>query len=647
MESLRPEQACGTGSRLRMAVLQRNQSSLLPDLCANSSFYKISDEPFPYVSGIFDDTMDPSFMLNGPQASTDLPDQVQTMTKAQDEVVSGAQTKAAYNSWLSIPVESNHSMDFSMSVTSAQGDHEDRTESNPKGETPYISSHTLESGSCTEQGAEAKNSTFDMAKELKERFSGLNLTKPVSSETTGSSNVTFEKSEELHEKSSGLSCTVSNDDASLEDKHLNAKHLNSTVDVCGPMNSTTEQPNQKLDRTVDITQSRSPKHKQGNEGRTCSKDCDEQSTFTKATEDTGATVDLTVGVPAEVAQTGSVNVEPDRTFTKHTTTTDLTSPEHVPELTNTTTNIIKSPSGELPMQTNANCGETLKDTPASGPSAPDNTATPVKVDVSLCSDTTRDLPENDGKEARDPFRRRAVTSNGEGCLNLDTSQSSMFSLDEMLDLKPCPLVASTPIVLERGFDRLRSANPPNMQKKLPVINSIGTRLSVDMAGVGVHEGSDASKTNESVKSDACSQIHKVSANGTSGSTASEAAIVDKPPSKITVKRKILQPSIKSSIPKTQLLSRPSTLQVTSATVKSKTAAAAQALNQPETASSALLSMRRTVQLNKGKTLASAKYTSLTSNVKVRSMVYLYTDYTSLVLCWLGTVYNHKGLSDCY
>ncbi|KAK3563926.1 hypothetical protein QTP86_006203 [Hemibagrus guttatus] len=451
-------------------------------------------------------------------------------------------------------------------------DHENMnnvTESNPKGDVPDVSCHSLESTSCTEK---SKNSTFDMAKDLKERFSGLNLTKPVPYESTGSSNVTFEKSVELQEKSSGLSCTISNDDASVEEKNLNEKHLNSTVDVCGLSNSITEQ---KLNGTVDITQSNGnrPKQEQSNEESICSKDCEKQSTFTKATEETSETVDLTAGVSTEVAQPGSVNVEQvDGTFTKHNTTTDLTPPEPVPDLTNTTMNMTKSSNTELPTQSKTNCSATVKDTPVSGPSAPVNNGAPVRVDVTDCSDRTLDLPETDGKEEeQDIFKRRNGTSDGEGYLNLDISQSSMFSLDEMLDWKPCPLVASTPIVLGRGFERLGSAKPKNIQNQLSVINSINTQLNNDTAGISEHEGSDASKSNPlSVRSDPCSQIQKVAGNNTSNSTTSEAAIVNKPQSKLVVRRKIPQPSFKSSIPKTQLPPRPSTLQSLSAAFSTTT-----------------------------------------------------------------------------
>lgn len=623
------EQARSTGSGLRMSVLQRNASSLLPE-CSNSSFYKLSDETFPNVSGIFDETMDPSFTSNGPVAPSNLSaqEQLKTFTKTKDEVFSGAgvHTKAAYNSWLSIPIENGHSIDFSMSITSAKDSHEDIThvtESNPRGGVPDVCCHSIQSTSCTEKcdlGVESKNSTFDMAKDLKEKFSGLNLTNPVPNET-GSSNVTLEKSEEVQEKSSRLGCTISNDDdASVEDKHLHEKCLNSTVEFEGPQTSTTEQTTQKLNGTVDITQSNGHKQEQSTEGCICSKDCEKQSTFTKAAEETNASVNLSADVPTEVAHPGSVNVEPvDRTFTKANTTTDLSPPELDPDLTNATRSMIKSSNMELPMQSSTNCGTTVKDTPVSG-SAPVNTAAPVKVDVADCCGRTLDLPETDGKEQQqDLFRRKNGVSDGEVCHNLDISQSSMFSLDEMLDLKPCPLVASTPIVLGRDFDRLRSAKPTKVQKPHSVINSMDSQLNNDTVDVGETEGLDASKTHPlPVKSDTCSEIQKVSANGKSNSTSSEAAVVNKPPLKTAVRRKIPQPSFKSNIPKTQLLSRPPTLPVTSAVVKPKIAAA-QALNQPETSSSALHSMRRTVQLNKGKTLASAKNAS---TIKVGNMVYL-------------------------
>lgn len=617
MEGLHQEQACSTGSGLRMSVLQRNSPSLLPDLCRNSSVY-ITDETFPYMSGIFDETMDP-FVSNGPN----LPNPV--LRKTQDEVISCAasQRKATYNS---IPVENGNLIDLSMSTTSAQDDPEDLTnvtESNPKGDLPDVSGHSLKSTSCTEKcdlGVESTNSAFDLAKDLKEKFSGLKLTKLAPNETTGSTNVTFEKSEELQEKSAGLSCAISKDDASVEDEHLNEKLLISTVDVCGPLNSSTEQPNQKLNGTVDITQSTSPKQEQSSEECSCSKDYVKQTTFTYATEETNASLVLTAGVPTEVAQPGSVNVQPvDGSFTKPNTTTDLTLPEPVPNLTNTTMNMIKSSDAELPMRSNTDCGAMVKDPPVSGPSAPVNTAAPVRVDVTVSTSRTLDLPEIECKEEQQYlFRRRNETSEGEGYLNLDISQSSVFSLDEMLDLKPCPLVASTPIVLGNGFDRLTSLKPTNVQKRLSVINS-NIQLNDDTAGVCEHEGSDASKTNQmSVKSETCSQTQSVSANGTSVSTSSEAATVNEPPLNLPVRRKIPLPSFKSNIPKTQLPLRPPTLQATSAVLKSKTTAS-QASNQPESSSSALPGMRRTVQLNKGKTFASAKSTSTASTVKSSSV----------------------------
>ncbi|KAI5630090.1 hypothetical protein C0J50_7815 [Silurus asotus] len=618
MESLHQEQAC------RMSVPRRNVSFRLPDLCANSSVCKITDETLPYMSGIFDETIDPSYMSNEPVATVDLPEQVKT--KTQDDVFlnAGSETKAAYNSWLSIPVEDGHSIDFSMSMTSAQGDNEDKkdvTESNPKADIPDTKCHSLESVSGMEKSdslVKSNNSTFNMAKELKERFSVLNLTKPVPTKTTESNNVTFEKSEELQEKSSTLSCTISNDDASVGDKHLEDKCLNSTVDVncCGSSNSTVEHPKQKLNETVDITQSNGQKQEKIDEERTCSKDCEKQSTYA---EETNATVDLTAGATTEDAKPGSLNVEPvHRTFVKHNSTTDLTHPEPAP---NSTMTEIKSSDSEIPEPSNTNCGMTKKESLVSSPSAPVKIAAPLRVDVTVGTDRTLDLSEIVGtEEQQDQVRRRNGMSDGEGCLNLDTSQSSTFSMDEILHLRRCPFVISTPIILERGFDKLGSLKPTNIQKQLSVINSINIQTNNDTAGVSKHDGLEDSKTNQlSVKSDTCSQIQKVSSNSTSTSATSEAGTGNKPLSKLAVRRKIPQPAFKSNIPKTQLPLRPSTLQLNSAVVKSKATTATQALIQPEMFSSALHSTRSTVQLNKGKTLSSSKNTSTASTVKSSSV----------------------------
>ncbi|XP_046705208.1 uncharacterized threonine-rich GPI-anchored glycoprotein PJ4664.02 isoform X2 [Silurus meridionalis] len=619
MESLHQEQAC------RMSVPRRNISSRLPDLCSNSSVCKITDETFPYMSGIFDETMDPSYISNEPVATVNLPEQVnlKTVTKTQDEVFSsaGSETKAAYNSWLSIPVEGSPSIDFSMSMTSAQGDHEDKkdvTESNSKADIPDTKCHSLESVSGMEKSdslVKSNNSTFDIAKE---QFSVLNLTKPVSTKTTGSNNVTFEKSEELQGKSSTLSCTISNDNASVGDKHLEDKCLNLTVDVncCGSSNSTVEHPKQKLNETVDITQSNGQKQEKIDEGRTCSKDCEKQTTYA---EETNATVDLTAGATTEDAKPGSLNVEPVHgTFVKHNLTTDVTYPEPAP---NSTMTEIKSSDSEIPEPSNTICGMTKKESPVSSPSAPVNIAAPVRVDVTVGTDRILDISEIVGtEEQQDQVRRRNGMSDGEGCLNLDTSQSSTFSMDEILHLRRCPFVISTPIVLERGFDKLGSLKPTNIQKQLSVINSINIQTNNDTAGVSKHDGLEDSKTNQlSVKSDTCSQIQKFSSNSTSTSATSEAGTGNKPLSKLAVRRKIPQPAFKSNIPKTQLPPRPSTVQLNSAVVKSKATTATQALIQPEMLSSALHSTRRTVQLNKGKTLSSSKNTSTASTVKSSSV----------------------------
>lgn len=155
MESPHQAQACSMGGGLRISILQRNMPSLLPDLGSNSSFC-ITDETFPYVSGIFDETMDPSFVTNEPIAVINLPDrkQLKSVTKPQNEVILGNKANPSNSSWLSMPIENDHAVDFSMSITSAQEDNKDInhvTEASPKGDPPDVSCHPLECTSNTKK----------------------------------------------------------------------------------------------------------------------------------------------------------------------------------------------------------------------------------------------------------------------------------------------------------------------------------------------------------------------------------------------------------------------------------------------------------------------------------------------------------------
>ncbi|XP_017562547.1 uncharacterized protein si:ch211-126c2.4 isoform X2 [Pygocentrus nattereri] len=633
MESFHRERCEDASTRLGVPIFQKHlptsQALALPDLCSSSSFCKISDETLPYISGIFDETVEPSFISDGPGNNVDHPDrsQLRTLTKSQAAVISGlsSQTKAAYSSWLSAPVENGHSIDLSMSVTSPQNDQKEvtnNTETSPKGgmHDACIGSHLPESTSCLGKGdlkLESKNSTFDMTVDLKDKSSTLNSTISLSVRAE-SNNITFEKTQELKETSApGLGPSVGVNNASLETVH--EKHLNSTVENFAS-NTTTEQLNEKLYRTVDLSQSLSdvPKQEPRNEGPAFGEDCEKHGTFTKIPEEASGdlTVDgeqngsASVNVSAEAGEPSAANPKPaDGTFVKHNATTDLTSAEPPTNFknadVNTTMNMTKPPDSQLPAQSEAGGGAAVDDAPPSGPIS----SVPVMQSSKMvvCSNRTLDIPDAEIKaeEHQELFRRRNGVSEQEFCLNLDVSHSSMFSLDDTLEMQSRALVTSTPIVLGRGFDRLGCAKLMDVQKRLSVINSIDAQSKDDLVGISEHDGSDPSDSNPVCKSETCSQM-KVSTKCTSNSSTSESAVANKPPSKLAVRRKIPQPSCKSNIPKTQILPRPPTSQATSMVAKPNTVSTTQVPDQPEASSSALRSMKRTVQLSKGKNVAPAK-----------------------------------------
>ncbi|KAL6480263.1 hypothetical protein MHYP_G00112960 [Metynnis hypsauchen] len=634
MESVHRERCEDASTRLGVPIFQKHlpasQALALPDLCSSSSFCKISDETLPYISGIFDETVDPSFISDGPGNNVDHPDrsQLRTLTKSQAAVISGlsSQTKAACSSWLSAPVENGLSVDLSMSITSPQNDQKEvtnLTETSPKGGMhDYAGSHFPESTSCLGKGdlkLESKNSTFDMTKDLKDKSSTLNSTVTLSVRAE-SNNITFEKTQELKETSApGLSPSVVVNNATLETVH--EKHLNSTVEIF-VSNTTTEQLSEKLYHTVDISQSPSdvPKQEPRNEGLAFGEDCEKHGAFTKIPEE--ASGDLTVDgeqnggaslhVSAEAGEPSAVNPQPvDRTFVKHNATTDLTSagpPSNLKNAdVNTTMNMTTPPDTQLPAQSEAGGGAAVDDAPPSGPVSTEPVIT-QSSEVVVCSNRIVHLPDAESKaeEHQELFRRRNGVDEQEICLNLDLSYSSMFSLDDALEIKSDAFVTSTPVILGRGFDRLPCAKLMYMQKRLSVINSIDAQSKDDLVGVGEHDGSGPSDSNSSIKSETCSQMKKVSTKCTSNSSTSESAVANKPPSKLAVRRKIPQPSCKSNIPKTQIPSRPPTSQATSVVAKPKTVSTAQVPNQLEASSSALRSMKRTVQLSKGKNVAPVK-----------------------------------------
>uniref|UniRef100_A0A3B1J803 Uncharacterized LOC103032307 n=1 Tax=Astyanax mexicanus TaxID=7994 RepID=A0A3B1J803_ASTMX len=401
------------------------------------------------------------------------------------------------------------------------------------------------------------NSTKDLCEK-----SGMNSTISDPCERA-KSNTTFEKSPGQGGRSTpGSSSSVSAVDGTPE--VVNEKHLNSTVDVCGPANTTTEQPSEKPDCSADIgpSQTSVPKKLRSSEA--------------------------SLHVSPESGETRSANSHPvDGTFIKHDVTTDVT------------TDVL--PVEPHPSLKNAKVNTT--------------------VNVTKPSDA-----EEKEEEPQESRRRKNGFYEQDSCLSLDISHSSIFSLDDPLERTSRVLITSTPIVLGRGFDRLRCAKPMEMQKRLSVINSIDAHSNNDLAGVS---GSDATATNpSSIKSETCSETQKSSAKcTTTNSSTSESAVAIKPP-KMTLRRRIPQPGNfagKSGIPsKSQIPARPPTLQGASSVVgKAKTvpaAPSAAAPSQPETSSSALHSVKRIVQLNKGKKLAPVK-----------------TITTTTVYCWACSV----------
>ncbi|KAI4897283.1 hypothetical protein NFI96_024645 [Prochilodus magdalenae] len=658
MESVHRERSESGGNRLGVSAFQRHLSTgqplALPDLCSNSSLCKISDETLPYMSGIFDDTIDPSFTSEDPATSVDHHDrsQLRTLSKSQATVISElrSQTKAAYSSWLITPVKNGHSIDFSMSITSPQNEQEEVanvTETSSKDGTQDISSHIPVSTSCSEIGdmkVESQNNTFDMTKDLKEKSSELNST--ITSVRTESNNATFEKTQDVKETFAPvLGPFVTTNNASLQTVH--EKHLNSTVDICSPSSTSTEQPNEKLDHTVDISRSQSnvSKREPTNEGLASGEDCEKHGTFIKTPEEAPEETpeEATVGLTGDGEQNGCASIhvsteagEPslsqanpkpfDRTFTKPNTTTDLAPAVPVSNFKNddlnTTLNMTKPPDTQLPAPSKADSSATVDDASSTGPISTGPVVT-GNAEVVVCSNRTLDLPDAKGKEEEEEkqgmLKRRNGVSEQDCCVSLDLSHSSMFSLDDTIEMKSRALVTSTPIVLGRGFDRLSCVKPMDMQKRLSVINSIDAQSNDDLVGVGEHDGSDPSDSkSSSIKSEIC-QTRKDLTKCTSNSTTSELAVVNKPPSKLAVRRKIPQPSCKSSIPKTQIPPRPPITQAPPTVAKPKTVLAAQAPNQSETSTSTLRSTKRTVLLNKGKSIAPTKNTLTAGSAKTSSV----------------------------
>ncbi|XP_076877370.1 uncharacterized protein LOC143526689 [Brachyhypopomus gauderio] len=617
MENIETEMTKVVGDPLGLSVLPKQFSlsdRLLSDLCCNTPFRNISDETFPYMSAILEDTMDIS---STPKGTDDCSNAQLNKITNEDEVVSGSRSPVKTNdsSWLCMPEKIDQAVGVRMSLASPQNDNEELTQTISK-ESPYnLSSSLPKSSICNEKCYMLVESdgTFDISKGSKEGSSVSDSTKAVNCARAEPNN-TFEKSPEPKENNSPEpNSTVSINDGSLQGDH--EMYLKSSIDFCGPSNVTTGQPNKKNGSTVDITNSDVSKQEQCNEALVCGEDCEKHGTFTKE-------INMTFGLTGVMEQTGIASLhastELAEPLSKHDATADLAHPRPLPTLKISNLNIIedveKTSNVELPPQSS---GAGVCDAVLSGSSdAVSTTAVPaVNVELAACYNRTADLPEAEtkGVNKQADFQRRNGVSDGDCHLNLNFSNCSSFSLDDTLDMKTHALVTSTPIILNRGFDRLESAKLTELQKRLSVINSIDVQSTDNLDGISEHDGSDTSKTSSSSNK---AEIQKVSEKS---STVSKSPAVSKPPSKLAVKRKIPQAAFKSSIPKTQIQLKPPIAQDKSALVNSKVVPATRALKKPETSAASLQSLRKTVEMNKIKNLGPAKRSMTAATERLSAM----------------------------
>ncbi|XP_051774472.1 uncharacterized protein si:ch211-126c2.4 isoform X2 [Ctenopharyngodon idella] len=640
MESfLRRKLAQAGGNVLGGPTLQKPISSYqaikLPDLC--SSFYSIADEPFPQVSGFLDDTVGPSFLLNetGTVLNSPACTPSENQTKNKDDSV--------FNHSLGAPCQL---ADGSVSTRSLQNE-KDISAAADKADghcnDPTVSTTSLEKSDF--MSAELKNSTFDVTQDLKERSdTGGNMT--VDLHNIREKNSTFEsqESKERFDPNSTVDIDVPNIKAesgnttvdlvqSHDLKESPDNGVNETVDIPNidsthsksnssddnnaPLNTTTEQLNEKLEGTIDIQPEEKPN------GSLNSTEDDK----IKNTEEANLKVNVTVDVveqmasaphqpSGEIEQSSSDILKPAETeFTKHNATTDFTPPE-VPVLKDTAVEI-KPPSTELADQVNGASNSVEITKPVSN-----SRETEVEISTSafVCSvDAPNDAPELKAEEHHKTTERPGLAE-VESVPSSDISRNSIFCLDDTLDLKTSFMVTSTPIVFgkESRFEILRDAKPTPMRKRLSVINSIEAQSNDELVGVSNHNGTDTVQVTES-------SGQKVSVNCTSSHSTSEPANENKPPTKLPIKRQLPQLSSKLSYPKSSLPPRPQSSMSSSVVVKPKTIQGSQAPHHPDTSSTTLLGKRDTVQMNKGKNIAPVKNTASASTVKT-SMVSSVTGY---------------------
>lgn len=653
MESfLRRKLAQASGNILSGSSLQKPVSSYqpikLPDLC--SSFYSIADESFPQVSGFLDDTVGPFLsnetgtVLNSPACTPS-----ENQANKKDEGVLTPRKKATNDSGLNCSVGAHcQSANGSTSTRSPQNEKDFTSATAGKADAVCIdatvSTTSLEKPDLI--SVELKNSTFDVSQDSKEQSNaGINAT--VDLHNIREKNSTFESQEPKEGSDPRFNSTVDIDVPTIKTESGNTtvelvqSHdpkegpdtgVNATVDIpdldstqsktnsCAdnsvPLNTTTEQPNEKLEGTIDIQ----PQEKlDGGFNST------EVNTI-KNTEEAQLNVNVTVDIVAqtataplqpsgEVEQSNSAPIKPAEMI-KHNTTTDLTPSEVLKD----TTVEMKPSSTELADQVNDASNSVGVTKPASNSR---DTEVEVNTIAFVCSvDAPDDTPDS-APELKEEERHKNTSSPGLADAGFtpfsdigNISRNSIFCLDDTLDMKTSFLVTSTPIVFgkESRFEILRDLKP---RKRLSVINSIEAQSNDELVCASNHDEADAVHATES-----SSQSQKVSVTCTLSHSTSKPANEKKPPTKLPIKRQLPQLSSKLSYPKSSLPPRPQLSVNSSGAVKPKTLQGPPAPHQPDASSSTLLGNRKTVQMNKGKNFTPVKNISSASTVKVQnSMLY--------------------------
>lgn len=662
MESFLRWKLTQTGTILGGSSLQKPissfQSKKLPDVC--SSFYSIQDEPFPQVSGFLDDTVEQSFLAN--EAGTALnspacvPSEKVTKHKEEGDVAPRNETANISDLNFSMPGVCSHLADESTSSKSLQNVKDITNVTASKAERngtdfsniPTVSITSFEKSDFI---SAEKNSTFKLTQDLKER-SGANTTDTINAtvDVHNIKNTTFEsvQSQEPREGSdTRLNSTVDIDvagiksgnatidlvqspntkedsdtdvNATVDIPNLDCTHdkINSYSDNSGASNTTTERPSEKHDGTIDIQPHELEEVKQDGSPNS-TRDAKINHPLTKIAEEANVNVNVTVEIVEQMesaavqssgdVESSSVSVNSGEvTFTKLNTTTELSVPD-VPILKNTTI--------EIKTETTSQASDVSKS--VVGSAEPDSNNRETEVEISTTAFVPSVETASDSLKIKvdecPPKTSKPGFADAECVQNSDTgniSRSSIFCLDDTLDMRTSFMVTSTPIVFgkESRFEILRDVKPTPMQKRLSVINSIEAHSNDELVGTSRHDGTVAVQVTQS-----SNRSQKVSTHCVSGTA--EPANENKPPTKPIVKRQLPQLSSKLRHPKSGLPPRPQSSMNSAAAVRPKTIQVPNVQHQSDASSSStLLGNKKAGQLNKVKNIGNVKNAASAGPVKV-------------------------------